>query len=188
MFHREDNTFVMYRVRYTFYNVLLNSITLMEYLTSHYTTFRNTHYEKIKLLEYIARKVEVFEYIVRPDLMCARHLFNTAMANTNRCNPNAMYPADRCPGGHADKGSRKEGAPPARRSARTNRPSASDVDPSLRKPPPKSIPHAPGAGMPSLVQLGDVPPARAAPPYPLRKKQDTGSQSTRRHSPQSGCP
>ena len=61
----------MYRARYTFYNVLLNSITLMEYLTSHYTTFRYTHYEKIKLLEYIARKVEVLEYIVRPDLMCA---------------------------------------------------------------------------------------------------------------------
>ena len=71
MFHREDNTFAMYRARYTFYNVSLNSITLMEYLTSHYTTFRNTYYEKIKLLEYIARKVEVFEYIVRPDLMRA---------------------------------------------------------------------------------------------------------------------
>jgi len=43
----------------------------MEYLASYYTTFRNTHYEKFPLLEYIARKVEVFEYIVRPDLMCA---------------------------------------------------------------------------------------------------------------------
>jgi hypothetical protein len=61
----------MYRARYTFYNVLLNSIALMEYLASYYTTFRNTHYEKFPLLEYIARKVEVFEYIVRPDLMCA---------------------------------------------------------------------------------------------------------------------
>ena len=99
----------------------------------------------------------------------SRHLFNTAMANTNCCNPNAMNPADRRRGGHAGKGSRKEGAPPARRSAPTNCPSASVVDPSLQKPPPESIPHAPGAGMPSLVQLGDVPPARAAPPYPLRK-------------------
>ena len=42
----------------------------MEYLTSHYTTFRKTHYRKIKLLEYIARKVEFLEYILRPDLMC----------------------------------------------------------------------------------------------------------------------
>ena len=58
----------MYRARYTFYNVLLNSITLMEYLTSHYTTFRKTHYRKIKLLEYITKKVELLEYIVRPDL------------------------------------------------------------------------------------------------------------------------
>jgi len=61
----------MYHARYTFYYVLLNSISLMEYLNSHYTTFRNTHYRKIKLLEYITRKVEVLEYIVRPDLMCA---------------------------------------------------------------------------------------------------------------------
>ena len=52
----------MYRARYTFYNVLLNSITLMEYLTSHYTTFRKTHYRKIKLFEYIAKKVELLEY------------------------------------------------------------------------------------------------------------------------------
>ena len=58
----------MYRARYTFYNVLLNSITLMEYLTSHYTTFRKTHYRKIKLLEYIATKVELLEYIARLDL------------------------------------------------------------------------------------------------------------------------
>ena len=89
------------------------------------------------------------------------------MANTNRCNPNAMNPADRRRGCRAGKGSRKEGAPPARRSARTN-PSAGNVDPRLLKPPPESIPHAPGAGMPSLVRLGDVSPARAAPPYPLR--------------------
>ena len=58
----------MYRARYTFYNVLLNSTTLMEYLTSHYTTFRKTHYRKIKLLEYIAKTVELLEYTVRPDL------------------------------------------------------------------------------------------------------------------------
>jgi len=97
----------------------------------------------------------------------SRHLFNTAMANTNRCNPNAMNPADWHHGCRAGKGSRKEGAPPARRSARTN-PSAGDVDPRLLNPPPESIPHAPGAGMLSLVQLGDVTPARAVPPYPLR--------------------
>jgi predicted nucleotidyltransferase len=58
----------MYRARYTFYNVLLNSIKLMEYLTSHYTTFRKTHYRKITLLEYITKKVKLLEYIVRPDL------------------------------------------------------------------------------------------------------------------------
>ena len=97
----------------------------------------------------------------------SRHLFNTAMANTNRCNPNAMNPGDRHRGCRAGKGSRKEGDPPVRCSSRRN-PSASDVDPSLLKPPPESIPHAPGAGMPSLVRRGDVPPARAAPPYPLR--------------------
>jgi hypothetical protein len=68
MFHRYDNTFVMYRARYTLYNVLLNSITLMEYLTSHYITFRKTHYRKIKLLEYIAKTVDLLEYTVRPDL------------------------------------------------------------------------------------------------------------------------
>ena len=91
------------------------------------------------------------------------------MANTNRCNPNTMNPADRRRGCRG-KGTGKEGAPPARRSDRTN-PSAAVgdfVDPRLLKPPPESIPHAPGAGMPSLVRLGDVPPARAAPPYPLR--------------------
>ena len=102
----------------------------------------------------------------------SRLLFNTAMANTNRCNPNAMNPSDwRC--GGRGKGKVKEGVhpppPPARRSARTN-PSAKVgdfVDPRLLKPPPESIPHAPLPGMPSLVH-GDVPPARAAPPYPLR--------------------
>ncbi len=80
-----------------------------------------------------------------------------------------MNPADRHRGCRG-KGKVKEGAPPpARRSARTN-PSAAvgAVDPHLLKPPPKSIPHAPVAGMPSLVRLGDVPPERAAPPYPLR--------------------
>jgi len=111
----------------------------------------------------------------------SRHLFNTAMANTNCCNHNAMNPADRHRGCRAGKGSGKEGAPPARRSAQTN-PSAGNfvsrtnpsaavgnfVDPHLLKPSPESIPHAPGAGMPLLVRLGDVPPARAAPPYPLR--------------------
>ncbi len=100
----------------------------------------------------------------------SRHLFNTAMAKTNRCNPNTMNPpADRRRG--RGKGTGKEGAPPAaRRSARTNPSAAVDfVDPSLLKPPPKSIPpQDPGDGMPSLVRLGDVPPARAAPPYPLR--------------------
>jgi hypothetical protein len=99
----------------------------------------------------------------------SRLLFNTAMANTNRCNPNTMNPADWCHSCHG-KGKVKEGAPPARRSAQTN-PSAAVgnfVDPRLLKPPPESIPHAPVAGMPSLVRLGDVPPARAAPPYPLR--------------------
>ena len=35
---------------------------------SHYTTFRKTHYRKIKLLEYITKKVELLDYIVRPDL------------------------------------------------------------------------------------------------------------------------
>jgi len=79
-----------------------------------------------------------------------------------------MNPADRHRGGRAGKGSRKEGAPPARRSTRTNPPSAGDVDPRLLKHPPESIFHAPGAGMPLLLRLGDVPPARAAPPYPLR--------------------
>ncbi len=98
----------------------------------------------------------------------SRLLFNTAMANTNRCNPNTMNPGDRLRGCRG-KGKVKEGAPPARRSARTN-PSAAvgAVDPRLLKPPPESIPHAPVAGMPSLVRLGDVPPERAAPPYPLR--------------------
>jgi len=78
-----------------------------------------------------------------------------------------MNPSDRRHGCRAGKGSGKEGAPPARRSARTN-PSAAVVDPRLLKPPPESIPHAPGAGMPLLVWLEDVPLARAAPPYPLR--------------------
>ena len=41
-----------------------------------------------------------------PDL-----LFNTAMANTNRCNPNAMNPADRRRGCRG-KGIVKEGVPP----------------------------------------------------------------------------
>jgi hypothetical protein len=68
MFHGYGNTFVMYRARYTFYNVLLNSITLMEYLTSHLTTFRKTNYRKIKLLEYIVKQVDLLEYIARPDL------------------------------------------------------------------------------------------------------------------------
>ena len=58
----------MYRARYTLYNVLLNSITLMKYLTSHYITFRKTHYRKIKLLEYIAKTVDLLEYTIRPDL------------------------------------------------------------------------------------------------------------------------
>ena len=40
----------------------------MEYLTSHYTTFRKTNYRKIKLFEYIAKTVELLEYTVRPDL------------------------------------------------------------------------------------------------------------------------
>ena len=40
----------------------------MEYLTSHYTTFRKTHYRKIKLLEYIAKTVKLLEYTVRLDL------------------------------------------------------------------------------------------------------------------------
>jgi hypothetical protein len=77
----------------------------------------------------------------------SRHLFNTAMANTNRCNLNTMNPADRRRGCRG-KGTGKEGAPPARRSDRTN-PSAAVgdfVDPRLLKPPPESIPHAPGAG------------------------------------------
>ncbi len=157
----------------------------MEYLTSHYTTFRKTHYRKIKLLEYIAKKVELLECIVRPDLtfsIChrgvrapsipsSRHLFNTAIATTNRCNPATMNPADRRRGGWRGKGTGKEGAPPpVRRSAQTN-PSAAVgdfVDPRLLKPPPESIPPAPGAGIPLLVRLGDVPPARATPPYPLR--------------------
>jgi hypothetical protein len=81
-----------------------------------------------------------------------------------------MNPADRCRD-CLGKGKVKEGVPPpARRSARTN-PSAEVgdfVDPCLLKPPPGSIPHAPVAGMPLLVRVGDVPPARAAPPYPLR--------------------
>ena len=44
------------------------------------------------------------------------------MANTNRCNPNTpMNPVDRRHGGCRGKqGKVKEGAPPARRSARTN--------------------------------------------------------------------
>jgi hypothetical protein len=99
----------------------------------------------------------------------SRLLFNTAMANTNCCNPNTMNPADRRRGCHG-KGKVKEGAPPARRSARTNQSAAVGdfVDPRLLKHPPESIPHAPVAGMPSLVRLGDVPPERAVPPYPLR--------------------
>jgi hypothetical protein len=40
----------------------------MEYLTSHYITFRKTHYRKIKLLEYIAKTVDLLEYTIRPDL------------------------------------------------------------------------------------------------------------------------
>ena len=97
------------------------------------------------------------------------------MAKTNRCNPTTMNPADRRHGCRG-KGTGKEGAPPARRSARTN-PSAAVgdfVDPRLLKPPPESIPHAPGApGMPLLVWNGDVPPARAVPPYPLRNNRTT---------------
>jgi hypothetical protein len=99
----------MYHAGYTFYNVLLNSTTLMEYLTSHYTTFRKTHYRKIKLLEYITKTVELYEYTVPLSIPSSRLLFNTAMVNTNRCNPNTMNPADRhCRG----KGKVKEGAPP----------------------------------------------------------------------------
>jgi hypothetical protein len=115
--------------------------------------------------------VYVTDKCVPPSIPSSRLLFNTVMANTNRCNPNAMNPSDRRRGGHG-KRKGKEGVipPPARRSARTN-PSAKVgdfVDPRLLKPPPESIPHAPLAGMPSLVRHGDVPPARAAPPYPLR--------------------
>ena len=100
----------------------------------------------------------------------SRHLFTIAMAKTNRCNPTTMNPADRRHGCRV-KGTGKEGAPPARRSAQTN-PSAAVggfINPRLLKPPPESIPPAPGApGMPLLVRLGDIPPARAVPPYPLR--------------------
>ena len=85
------------------------------------------------------------------------------MAKTNRCNPTTMNPADRRHGCRG-KGTGKEGAPPARLSAQTN-PSATVgdfINPRLLKPPIESIPPAPGApGMPSLVRLGDVPPARA---------------------------
>ena len=112
----------------------------------------------------------VTDKYVSQSIPSSRLLFNTAMANTNRYNPNAMDPADRRRGG---KGKVKEGGvppPPARRSAWTNPAKVgSFVDPRLLKPPPESIPHAPGVvDMPSLVRLGDVPPARAAPPYPLR--------------------
>ena len=119
----------------------------------------------IRLLVYVTEKC------VPLSIPSSRLLFNTAMANTNRCNPNTMNPADRRRGGRG-KGKVKEGGvppPPARRSARTNPAKVGRfVDPRLLKPPPECIPHAPVAGMPSLVRLGDVPPARAAPPYPLR--------------------
>ena len=39
MFHGYCNTFVMYPARYTFFNVLLNSTTLMKYLTSQFEWF-----------------------------------------------------------------------------------------------------------------------------------------------------
>ena len=74
------------------------------------------------------------------------------MAKTNRSNPITTNPADRRDGSH--KGTGKGGAPPARRSARTN-PSAAvgdSIDPRLLKPPPESIPPATGApDMPLLV-------------------------------------
>ena len=68
------------------------------------------------------------------------------MAQTNRSNPTTRNPADWRHGSRG-KGTGKEGAPPARRSARTN-PSAAVgdfIDPRLLKPPPKSIPPATGA-------------------------------------------
>jgi hypothetical protein len=120
----------------------------------------------IRLLVYVTEKC------VPLSIPSSRLHINTAMAKTNHCNPNTMNPADRRHGCRG-KGKVKEGVPPppARRSARTKNPSAEVgdfVDPRLLKPPPESIPHAPVVGMPSLVRLGDVPPARAAPPYPLR--------------------
>jgi hypothetical protein len=42
-------------------------IILVQCLTTHYTTFRKTHYKKIKLLEYIAKTVKLLEYTVRQD-------------------------------------------------------------------------------------------------------------------------
>ena len=68
------------------------------------------------------------------------------MAKTNCCNPTTMNLADWRHDCHG-KGTGKERAPPARRSARTN-PSAAVgdfINPRLLKPPPKSIPPAPGA-------------------------------------------
>ncbi len=93
------------------------------------------------------------------------------MAKTNRSNPITTKPSD-WRNGSRGKGTGKEGAPPARRSARTN-PSAAVVgdfiDPRLLKPPPESLLPAPGApDMPSRV-------ARAkAPPYPSRNNRTPG--------------
>ena len=51
----------------------------------------------------------VTDKCVPQSIPSSRLLFNTAMANTNRCNPNAMNPADRRRGG--GKGKVKEGVP-----------------------------------------------------------------------------
>ena len=51
----------------------------------------------------------VTDKYVSQSIPSSRLLFNTAMANTNRYNPNAMDPADRRRGG---KGKVKEGVPP----------------------------------------------------------------------------
>lgn len=86
------------------------------------------------------------------------------MAKTRGGNPFSSKPSDRGNGSRG-KGKGNKGAPPARRSARTN-PPPDVVDHSLLKSPPESLLSAGAAAtMPSLVALA---PTTNASPYPLR--------------------
>ena len=83
------------------------------------------------------------------------------MAKTSGSKPVTTKPAAQR-NGSRKQGTAKGGPPPARRSARTNRSAAvgDSIDPSLRKPPPESIPPATGApAIPWILQCAQTNPS-----------------------------